>query len=399
MPRVYSHSRISTFETCPLKFKLRYLDKIEPLRGNIEAFMGSRVHDTLEKLYRDKMFQKMCSIDDLIRFYNQRWEKEMHEDICVVKEEYTPDNYRQMGEGYIRTYYGTYKPFTDGVTIALEKKFSFPLNETGYWLTGIIDRLTDAEGSYQIHDYKTSLYLPTEFEVNNDRQLPLYALALQHMYGDANDIELIWHYVAFNKEVRVSKTEQELQTLKHETIKKINEIEDAIEKDAFPPRETSLCPYCEYQSICPLFKHYYLVEALPPAEARLEDGHTLVNTYWDVESKIRELEKRKGALKEKIVAYSQKNKVQYVYGSEKIANIRIYENPWFPDVKDSRRKEVVELLKTKSVYDTYSRLDTIALSNAYKNNELPAPIAKKLKDYVEIRKVSRIYLRNVEREE
>ena len=54
MLHVYSHSRISTFETCPLKFKLRYLDKIEPLRGNIEAFMGSRVHDTLEKLYRDK---------------------------------------------------------------------------------------------------------------------------------------------------------------------------------------------------------------------------------------------------------------------------------------------------------------------------------------------------------
>lgn len=360
--------------------------------------MGSRVHEVLEKLYRDKMFQKVCEVDDLIAFYRQRWEKEMHDDICVVKEEYTPENYRKMGEEYIRTYYETYKPFTDGVTIALEKKFLFSLNDT-YWITGIMDRLTGADGAYQIHDYKTSLYLPTKEEVEKDRQLSLYALALRHMYEDADDIELIWHYVAFNKEIRARKSEQELEAMKKETIKKIMDIEGAIEKDAFPARETSLCPYCEYQPICPLFKHHYVVEALPPAEARWEDGHMLVNKYWEVESKIKELEKMKEEVKEKIVAYSQKNEAQYVYGSEKVANVRVYENPWFPDVKDPRRKEVEGLLKKEEVYDNYTRLDTIALSNAYKNKELPSSLEKKLKNYVEIKKVSRIYLRSAEREE
>lgn len=398
MPQVYSHSRISSFENCPLKFKYKYVDKVEPLRGNIEAFMGSRVHETLEKLYRDKMFQKVCSIDELIKFYNQRWEKEMRDDIYVVKEEYTPENYRKMGEEYIQNYYETYKPFTDGVTIALEKKFFFPLDDTGYWITGIIDRLTEVDGVYEIHDYKTSLYLPTKEEIRKDRQLPLYAIALQHMY-DADDIELVWHYVAFNKEIRVKKDEQRLEKMKEETIKKIMEIEEAIEKDEFPPRETSLCPYCEYQPICPLFRHKYAIEALPPEEARWEDGHALVNKYWEVESKIKELEKIKEELKEKIVSYARKNEVQYVYGSEKIANVRIYENPWFPDAKDPRRKEVEELLKKEGIYDNYTRLDTIALSNAYKNKELPPELEKKLREYVEIKKVTRIYLRSVEREE
>ena len=27
---VYSHSRLSTFEQCPLKFKFRYIDYVEP---------------------------------------------------------------------------------------------------------------------------------------------------------------------------------------------------------------------------------------------------------------------------------------------------------------------------------------------------------------------------------
>ncbi len=398
MPQLYSHSRISSFENCPLKFKYKYVDRVEPLRGNIEAFMGSRVHETLEKLYRDKMFQRDCSIDELIKFYNQRWEKEMHEDIYVVKEEYTPENYRKMGEEYIRNYYETYKPFTDGITIALEKKFFIPLDETGYWITGIIDRLAEVDGVYEIHDYKTSLYLPTKEEIRKDRQLPLYAIALKHMY-DADDIELIWHYVAFNKEIRIRKDEHALETIKKETIKKIMEIEEAIEKDEFSPRETSLCPYCEYQPICPLFKHEYVIEALPPEEARWEDGHALVNKYWEVESKIKELEKIKEELKEKIVSYAKKNEVQYVYGKEKIANVRIYENPWFPDAKDPRRAELEELLKKEGIYEKYSRLDTIALSNAYKNKELPPFIEKKLKDYVEMKKISRIYLRSIEREE
>jgi len=48
---VYSHSRLSCFEQCPQKYKLQYIDRMETeVEENIEAFLGSRVHDTLEKL-------------------------------------------------------------------------------------------------------------------------------------------------------------------------------------------------------------------------------------------------------------------------------------------------------------------------------------------------------------
>ena len=49
---VYSHSKLSTFEQCPLKYKLRYIDKIKPeIEKTIEAHLGSSVHDTLEWIY------------------------------------------------------------------------------------------------------------------------------------------------------------------------------------------------------------------------------------------------------------------------------------------------------------------------------------------------------------
>ena len=48
----YSHSRLSTFEDCPLKYKYTYIDKLDrDRRDSIEAFMGGLVHATMEKLY------------------------------------------------------------------------------------------------------------------------------------------------------------------------------------------------------------------------------------------------------------------------------------------------------------------------------------------------------------
>ena len=67
----YSHSRISTFEQCSLKYKYRYIDKVETeIVRTIETFMGDLVHQTLEKLYKDLKFQKVNTVDELVDFYN-----------------------------------------------------------------------------------------------------------------------------------------------------------------------------------------------------------------------------------------------------------------------------------------------------------------------------------------
>ena len=53
--RAYSHSKLATYENCPQQYKLKYIDRIElPEAGEgIEAFLGSRVHETLEKLHKE----------------------------------------------------------------------------------------------------------------------------------------------------------------------------------------------------------------------------------------------------------------------------------------------------------------------------------------------------------
>ena len=51
----FSHSRIGKYESCPLQYKFAYIDRIKVVaEDTIETFLGSRAHEALEKLYRDK---------------------------------------------------------------------------------------------------------------------------------------------------------------------------------------------------------------------------------------------------------------------------------------------------------------------------------------------------------
>ena len=386
---IYSYSAISSFESCPLKFKLAYIDRIKPPRRSIEMFLGSRVHEALEKLYRDKLFGKLLTLEELLEFYNERWRREMSDAIFVAKE-YDAENYRIMGQRYLVDYYNTYKPFDEGRTIALEKRVFFPLNDK-YWISGIIDRITEVDGVYEVHDYKTSLYLPTKKEIEEDCQLALYAIALDYLY-DVKDIELVWHFLAFNKEIRLRKPSYE--DAREEVIKRIEEIEEARKRNDFPPRESSLCPYCSYRPLCPLFKHEYKLEEMEPEEASREDGFTLVNKYWELSQKIAELEEEREKIRKKLVEYARKNEVQYVYGSDRVANIKIYHNIHFKD------KVVVEsILRKEGLYDRYVKIDLIKVANDIKNENLPKHVIEKLRKFMEHRENIKIYLRSLEREE
>jgi len=64
----YSHSQLSTYETCPHQYRLAYIEKIKTETEGIEAFMGSRVHDTLEKLYRDLKVTRLNTLEELLSF-------------------------------------------------------------------------------------------------------------------------------------------------------------------------------------------------------------------------------------------------------------------------------------------------------------------------------------------
>ncbi len=385
---IYSHSRISTFENCPLKFKYKYVDKIETeIEQTIEAFMGSLVHDTLEKLYVDLKFEKQNTKEDLIKFFNDEWQKNYNENILIVRKDYSADNFRKMGEKYISTFFDTHKPFDDAITLDTEKRILIDLD--GYKLQGYIDRLAVREDTYEIHDYKTSSSLPLQEYLEEDRQLALYSIAIKEGYKDAKRIKLIWHFLAFNKDISIEKTDQELEELKKQTIQTIKEIESCEE---FPPQVSRLCDWCEFRPICPRWTHLAQTEQLPLNEFLGEKGVVLANKYVELYQKKKNIEGEMEKLKEAIFKYCEKNQMDTLFGSDFRLAVRTYENFKFPRKDDPLREHLEKTLKKIGLFDDVADIDVFKLSRMMKDGKLDKDTVEILKNFAKLDEVRRIYV-------
>jgi len=250
---LYSPSRISAYESCPRQYKFRYIDRIPREEESIEAFLGSRVHEALNRLYRELQLGQSLSLPELLDYYDWEWRRHWHDKVRIVKQDYSIEHYRRFGERCVVNYYKVHEPFDRGHTLGLERHVTSALDPDGrYRVRGYIDRLVRVgSGRYEIHDYKTSGRLPAQGEIDADRQLALYQLGVEGMWPDAKEIGLVWHYLAFGRELRSRRTPEELGRLKAATIALIDRIEADTE---FRPIKSSLCHWCAYRDICPLWK-------------------------------------------------------------------------------------------------------------------------------------------------
>lgn len=252
-PKLYSHSRLSCFEQCPYKFKLRYIDKIKPeIEKTIEMHLGSAVHEALDWLYENVMNKKVPTIDELITIYAAKWQESYTDDTLIVKKQLSAKDYFNKGVQFLLDYYNAHQPFDDN-TLETEKKIIIELDDKGeYKIQGFIDRLVYnlGTGEYEVHDYKTANNLPFKEKIEDDRQLALYSIAIKDAFGYDKDVVLVWHYLAHGQKICSRRTNEQLAQLKKETIELIQRIEATTE---FPAQKSALCGWCEFKGMCPEF--------------------------------------------------------------------------------------------------------------------------------------------------
>jgi len=388
---VYSHSQLSTYEECPLKYKLCYLDGIKRDTEGVEGFLGNMVHETLKKCYDDVKLTKVSTLDELLACYHSLWQKNWHDDIVITKKELTPEHYHNLGRRMLETYYQRHAPFDKDVTIGTEMRIRFSLDDGGkYRLQGLIDRLSRTpDGVHHINDYKTSAHLPGQEDVDNDRQLALYQIGVQRKWPDIKEVRLVWHYLAFDRELVSARSADKLAELAQDTIRLIDEIESAEE---FPPQESALCDWCEYPDLCPHRKHFYTVEALPINEYLNEPGVVLVNRYAELREKAREIDEETTKVKEALVEYARREGVTVIRGSDRKARVKFDEKLKFPGKSEPGRKELDEAIAKAGKWHDVSQLDTTALTRVIEGGLWDKAFIDEVMKYGRIEETSAVYL-------
>jgi putative RecB family exonuclease len=255
MPPVFSHSRLSTFENCPRQYRYRYIDKLPRPGVGIEAHMGSSVHKALESLYREADSGRVPSLEDVQSRYQEAWARVPEARLRIVRRGFDGEDYRSLGRHCVEAYYRRHHPFEEGKTLKLEGKVRLTLGpDEEYSLVGYIDRLAQApDGAYEIHDYKTSGSLPRREDLDRDRQLVLYEIALRRTLPGDVPVRHIWHYLAFDRRYERVRETNDLQRVAGETVRGIRR---ALAEREFPAHTSPLCHWCDFNEECPEGKRH-----------------------------------------------------------------------------------------------------------------------------------------------
>src|SRR5690606_17977041 len=103
---VYSHSRLSSFENCPKQFHYRYVERRAVDLEGIEAFVGKRVHEVLERLNQFVERGLVPSLAKVVGRFRAEWEQHFDPTrVRIVRADDPPEVYRENGERCLTHHY------------------------------------------------------------------------------------------------------------------------------------------------------------------------------------------------------------------------------------------------------------------------------------------------------
>lgn len=250
-----SYSALDTFRQCPQKYKFQQIDKIKAPKSK-EAVFGNKIHKTLQ--YFHSKHPVSPTLDELLNYLKDIWENKIFQD------EQEDMIYFSEAIKILKNHYNNYLKIKDKFTVIdTETRFEVLLEnpqnkKQKCLLTGIIDRIDKTNDGIEVVDYKTTKKLPSQQDIDSSLQLSLYCLGLinrwpQFAEQGLNNIKLTFYYLKHQEAINTKRTKEQLNSVKEQIWERLAEIE----KSDFKPIPSSLCDWCGYKNLCPMWKHKF----------------------------------------------------------------------------------------------------------------------------------------------
>lgn len=248
--RSLSPSRALDFQSCPLLYRFRVLDRL-PEPPSPAAVRGTLVHSVLEALYDLPADQR--TLDEAIGLVGPQWDllvAERPEVVGMLAEDDTDPLEWLRGAGdLVESYFAMEDPTRlEPAARELQVQAALP---SGLVLRGFVDRLDRAPtGQLRVVDYKTGKPPGVGFEARAMFQMRFYALALWHMHGELPTM-LQLMYLSTGVVLRYEPDEEDLRAMQRKVEALWTAIERAMETGDWRARPSALCTWCAHQSVCP----------------------------------------------------------------------------------------------------------------------------------------------------
>lgn len=255
-----SYSRLSRFETCPLSYRLHYIEKKQAEPG-LPLRFGKTIHAVLERLIKEVVDDERTgplSEERAIEHYREAWGAERLTGMDVFAE----------GLAILRRFIAEQGVVDHRDVLAIEKEFRLPVGP--FEVLGFIDRVDwlDDE-TVEVIDYKTNHQLFTRDEVDTSLQMSLYEVAVRRLWPWAKKVKLTFWMLRHGVRQETTRTEEQLADALAYVETLGRQTETATE---YPARLNTNCSYCDHRKQCPAYadalkgKREFIVEDLADLE-------------------------------------------------------------------------------------------------------------------------------------
>ncbi|MBK1788936.1 RecB family exonuclease [Prauserella cavernicola] len=246
-------ARLATFDDCPRRYRLNYLDRPTPQRTGAWAHstLGAVVHNALRALFDLPVDRR--TPERAAALVTDQWN-----DAGFLDAEQA-GAYRDRAKRWVAEYVEHSDVTPDPV--GLERWVSAPVSPgegpPSLIVEGRADRIDERDGELVIIDYKTGRRTPDEHEARGSQALALYAVAAARtLRRPCHRVEL--HHVPTGTVAAAEHTDESLRrqlSRADETATELQTATDTLEAggnadELFPARTSRRCSWCDFRPSC-----------------------------------------------------------------------------------------------------------------------------------------------------
>jgi RecB family exonuclease len=317
-----SYTQISRYLTCPLWYKLQYVENLKPKERPYLSF-GEIIHQCAEYFFAVPV-PRPPNLEKLLQFYEKNWISAGYE---------TPEQelqYKAYGQQLLEDFWKIHYP---DFKMPLAVEYRFAINIEGVILSGKIDRVDRLPDGVAIVDYKTNQNLFSADQLEQDHQLTFYQLAAETVWRLPVKKLILYHLRSNIPFTCAGRQPDRLKEAKELVLR----VASGIDKKVFPAVENSLCAYCDFPQYCPFQKHKYVLEKPPEVGVKNilngKAANEIVEQYARLQKQKKDIESQIDELKQVICAYCEERGYKRLFGPEHSITFRMVERTGFDEDK------------------------------------------------------------------
>ena len=244
-PRRLSPSGAGTFEQCPRRWRLRYVERLPDPPGEA-ALAGSFAHRVLELLMQRDPHERTVEIAKAIARAEWPGVEDDPDFRALGFDETGSKHFRWKAWQAIEGLWALEDPKAVDVR-ATEHDVEADLG--GVPFRGIVDRLDEEGDGLVVTDYKSGKAPSARFRRGRLDQVLLYAAAVEQATGEM-PVHARLLYLG-QRPVGIKVTREEIDSVVDKLAGTWAAINTACDTDEFEPRTGPLCGWCPYVDRCP----------------------------------------------------------------------------------------------------------------------------------------------------